>query len=290
VDKEHRRRIKSELIKAGVTSYGLLKDESRHLYKIIHQDEHIEAVVYGRFQLDSVMLIATDKRIIYFDKKPFFSIEDEVPYDMVSGVSHGQVGIFATVTLHTRVGNYMIKYANTKASENFVKYIEKHRLEPMKSVERKPPKIKKPKGAMLTSAAEKFLNNHEVGTLSSIDRTGNIHGAVVYYYGPIDGELYIVTKGETQKAHNIMANKQVALTVYDEDKLQTVQLQGLASLEPDPKMKKKIMNELIEPKMIKAEDRQPPVTKIDGGAYTFIKITPTNIKFYDYKFKEITGV
>jgi uncharacterized protein YhbP (UPF0306 family) len=288
VDKNHRRRIKDELTKAGVTSYGLIKDESRHLYKIIHQEEHIQAVVYGRFQLDSVMLVATDKRVIFFDKKPFFSTEDEVPYDMVSGVSHGQVGLFATVTLHTRVGDYTVKYANPKNAASFVKYIEKRRME-LNETPAKPKTAKKPTGALLTSASENFLKNHEVGTLSTVDRAGNIHGAVVYYYGPVDGYLYISTKSETQKAHNIMANKQVALTVFDEETMQTVQLQGLASLETTAKTKRQIVAELIQPKMLRREEKQPPVTKIDGGSYMFIKITPTNIKFYDYKFKELEG-
>ena len=279
MDKKHRQRIKRELIEAGVTSYGLLKDESRHLYKIIHQDEHICAVVYGRFQLDSVMLVATDKRVIFFDKKPFFSTEDEVPYDMVSDVSHGQVGMFATVTLHTRVGDYTIKYANPINARIFVKYIEKHRLEPINSNGQQPSSYKKPKCSLITSAAETFLKNHELGTLSTIDKAGNIHGSVVYYYGPLNKFLYIITKAKTQKAHNIMVNKQVGFTVYDEKSLQTVQIQGLASLEPDVKMKRKLMAKLIQSKMLRPEDKQPSMTKIDGGSYTFIKIAPTNVKF-----------
>lgn len=288
----HQKRVREELIKAKVTSYGLLKHESWHLHKLIHQDEHIKAVVYGRRGVDSVMLVATDKRIIFFDKKPYLTDSDELPYDMVSGVDYGSSGIFSTVTLHTRVKDYRIKYASPASSRKFVEYIEKFRLESddysQKETGEKPAK-KKSSSALLTSATQDFLKKHEVATLASVDKTGNIHGAVVYYYAPSNDSLYIATKANTQKTHNIIANKQVAITVYDKESLQTVQMQALAFLETDPDMKREIMREIIQPRIHGPEEKQPPISKIDGGLYTFIRIEPTNVKFYDYKFKEIKG-
>jgi hypothetical protein len=131
-DYKHKERIRQELIKAKVTTYGMLRNESRNLYKIIHQDEHIRAVVYGRKSIDAVMLVATNRRVIFFDQKPALASEDEIPYDMVSGVTHGQIGLFATVVLHTRVGDYKIKFASPPSARKFVRYIEKHRLESSK--------------------------------------------------------------------------------------------------------------------------------------------------------------
>lgn len=125
----HKQRVKDELIKAGMTGYGLLKHEGRNVHKIIHDSEHIRAVVYGRAGVDSVILIATDRRVIYFDKKPYLSDEDEIPYDMVGGVTHGETGLFATITLHTRIGDYTIRFASPNCVRIFVKYIERRRLE-----------------------------------------------------------------------------------------------------------------------------------------------------------------
>lgn len=301
MEDKHKRRVRQELIEAGVSMYGLLKHESRTLHKIIHQDENIQAVVYGRSpKWDGVMLIATNRRVMFYDRKPLSSIEDEISYDMIGGVTHGQVGIWATVVLHTRLGDYKVRYANPGCAAKFSDYIEEHRIEkfdemglqlfpiPKSSANNHTPEKPREQNRVLSSsAAEIFLKSRDTGILSTIDKTGRIHGAAVYYYGPHDGSIYIVTKSGTQKAYNIVANKQVALTVYDGRELQTVQLQGLASMETDEAPKRKVMKELIEPKMKKTPEKQPPITKIDKGAYVIIKIVPTDVKFYDYKLKEL---
>jgi len=117
-----------ELSKAGVTTYGLLKSESRYLRHVLHENEHIQAVVYGQHHNSSAMLIATDERIIYLDKKLMAVFMDEVTYDVVSGVELDIHTFFATVTLHTAVTNYVIRYANIRCADNFVDYIEEQRL------------------------------------------------------------------------------------------------------------------------------------------------------------------
>lgn len=121
---EHSKRINRELIQAGVTIYGLLKAESRYLPKVIHDDEHIEAVIYGQHHDSSAMLVATDHRIIYLDKKPIATFIDEVTYDVVSGIELEVHTLFATVTLHTAVANYEIRYVNIRCADTFTRFIE----------------------------------------------------------------------------------------------------------------------------------------------------------------------
>lgn len=72
--KLHRQRVISELKNAGMTTYGTMKMETEKLPSIIHDDEHIGGVVYGRTtgeKIGSAMIIATDKRVIFLDVKPF---------------------------------------------------------------------------------------------------------------------------------------------------------------------------------------------------------------------------
>ena len=69
-------RIKAEMIKVGVTSYGLKKTTTKMLIDFIDKDEHIGGVVYGRegaklLESNSVMLAATNKRLIYLNHEPF---------------------------------------------------------------------------------------------------------------------------------------------------------------------------------------------------------------------------
>ena len=129
VTAEHTARIKQELRQAGVTRYGLLKGESRHLPRIIHPDEHIHGAIYGRAKEGSIMLVATDRRVIILDWKPLFTNTDEITYDVVSGVKMGSQGIFTSVTLHTRIKDYALKFVNFKCADRFVDYIEERRLE-----------------------------------------------------------------------------------------------------------------------------------------------------------------
>lgn len=117
-------RIKRQLRDLGVSTVARLSMEGRYLPHIIHPDEHIKGLVYGKTDEGFAMLIATDKRAIYLDKKPLFVNEDEITYDIVAGVSYGHIGPGATVTLHTRIKDYTIQTINGKSVENFINAIE----------------------------------------------------------------------------------------------------------------------------------------------------------------------
>src|ERR1017187_2658411 len=110
---KHQARIKDELIKVGVSSYGLSKMSSHYLPQIIHEDEHIKGCVYGRGIHGRAMLVATDKRVIYLDRKPMYTSTDELTYDVVGGVRRETQALFSAVELHTRLGNYSLRYVNS---------------------------------------------------------------------------------------------------------------------------------------------------------------------------------
>ena len=124
----HVERVRMELMQAGATLYGLLKAESRYLPHVIHPDEHVYAVVYGHHNSSLAMLIATDRRVIYLDKKPMATFMDEVTYDVVSGVELDIHTFFATVTLHTAVKNYVMRYVNIHCADKFTSFIEEQRV------------------------------------------------------------------------------------------------------------------------------------------------------------------
>lgn len=125
----HSQRIREELKYLGVACYGLLTLESRYLPHVIDYDESIRGVVYGWLKGDVVMLVATDRRVIFLDKKPLFVNEDEITYDAVSGVKFSHVGFFTTVTLHTKVRDYTTRSLNEHSARTFVAYIEMRRIE-----------------------------------------------------------------------------------------------------------------------------------------------------------------
>ncbi len=124
VEKAHRRRVFKELRQAGMSRFALQRMESRYLPKLIHPAETIGGVVYGMSPEGYAMLVATDIRVMFLDRKPLFTKEDEVTFDVVSGVSFNFGGIGASVTLHTRIQDFTIRTFNKACAERFVEYIE----------------------------------------------------------------------------------------------------------------------------------------------------------------------
>lgn len=281
-------RVHDELIAAGVTKHGLHKDEAKHLPNIINEDEHIMAAVNGRTDLGSVMLVATDKRVLYIDSKPFYNTVDELTYDVVSGVMHHSQGLYAQVVLHTRVGEYNLRFVNLKQARRFVSYLESKRLtvlNPQKVADGgqaaviDTPSMKK---FVLNKATRLFLQTHSLGVLSTADRTGEVYGAVVYYVVDADDNIYILTKSDTQKARNVTAHHQAALTIYDEFELKTLQIRGLANHESSQEVKDRVTKLVTAPKQFGNRVAKPPVIKLNAGMFVAIKLIITDASLFEY--------
>lgn len=287
VSTAHQQRIKKELAAAGMTAYGQFKMTSRHLPKVIEEDEHIGGVVYGHCGIGLAMLVATDRRVIYLERRPMFTSMDDISYDVVAGVQFIDAGVFPALNLHTRMGNYRLTYVNPRCAGAFEKYIE-HRIEhkPLPKVAKEQqeeasesPKHKNP----MTADARKFLQSRDVAVLSTTDRTGNIEGVVIYYILGTDDRLYMLTKSDTAKAHNMMANHEVALTVFDADEARTAQIGGYAEIEADLETKRNIFDRLVRPSDYGGESSMPPLTQLNAGGFIAFRITPTFVKYTDYK-------
>ena len=103
--------------------------EVHYLPKVIHPNENIIGAVYGHSRNGFAIILATDKRIIFLDKKPLYVVEDEITYGVVSGVSFGHAGIGSTVILHTRIKDYKFQTLNKQCAKGFVKAIEERCVE-----------------------------------------------------------------------------------------------------------------------------------------------------------------
>lgn len=295
MDAQHKQRIKAELRAAGASSYGLMKFASRYLPNVIHHDEHIMAAVYGRrknstglLNFSSGMLVATEKRAIYLDHKPGFTTVDEISYDVVSGVRKDSNGLATTVTLHSRIGDYTIRFANIRGADKFVRYIDTQHIEASaanRAAGTYQSGTTAPAAKPLNGKALKFLKQQNIGVLSTVDRTGKVHGAVLYYYVNDKNNICILTKSATQKARDMFVNNQVALTVYDASSAQTVQLTGQATVVADPATRQQIFEQLITPRAYANGVQMPPVTTIHEEGYVALIITPIDAKYTDFLAK-----
>lgn len=115
-------RIKS----LGLSRIALTRWEPLHLYGYLHPYEKVYGVVYGKTEDGGrALLAATNARILYIDRNGFLTTMDEIPFDMVSGVSYTRNGIFGiAVTLHTRTKDYSLVCYKALPAENFVNFIE----------------------------------------------------------------------------------------------------------------------------------------------------------------------
>jgi len=127
---KHKEQIHAELLELGAVPYDLWLPETHALPLIIHPNEHITGIVYGRYhqedghQVGRGALVATNTRILLIDKKPLFIRCDEVTYEVVSGVTYTTLGFVGTVTLHTRIGAISVRTFNQKCAESFVESVE----------------------------------------------------------------------------------------------------------------------------------------------------------------------
>ena len=126
---KHHARVIEELKLLGASFYGQTMMEARYLPSVIHPDEHLEGVVYGWQSVGIVMMVATDRRVLFIDKKPLYVRDDEISYASVRGVSHAHKILLTTVVLHTQVDDFVINTFNQKSVRHFVKALERHSLE-----------------------------------------------------------------------------------------------------------------------------------------------------------------
>lgn len=296
---DHIKRIQDELKAVGTSAYGKIKFATKYLPKIIHPDEHIRGAIYGRYKEGSGilgysagMLVATDHRILFLDHKPGFTSMDELTYEAVVGVKHVSSGISSTVTVHTRMGDYVIRYANSSGVHDFIEYVEKRRLDTSeKATERvdedehivERPEFKEPSG--ITPEAIEFLLQHDLGVLSTMSRTGSIHGSAVYYHMDTENRLYIVTKAGTQKARDMFAQQQIAFTVFDANTAQTAQIQADSEVISDPAERQYLLERFLQPKEYGGKKLPMPITTIHEDGYVVIRLNPTDVKYSDYKAK-----
>lgn len=135
--------VKAELRRRGAVAYNMWLPETHYLPNLLHRDEHIMGSVYGRFDRGPNnkgrgVLVATDQRVLFIDKKPLFLHVDELTYMIIGGVTFTRIGSFmGYVTVHSRLGDYMLRTFNLKNAANFVDYIE------TKCLQQEPPEASK---------------------------------------------------------------------------------------------------------------------------------------------------
>jgi general stress protein 26 len=135
----------------------------------------------------------------------------------------------------------------------------------------------------------RYIDEHPVVVLSTLDDYNRPYGAVVY---AVSGDhqtkmhLYFITKSDTAKFHNIQARPAVSITNYDEADVSTLQAQGHAEVEHDPRVIDMVMKQLTRTHAHAAE-WLPPIAKLRAGPYVLVGITVSYARIGEFKGKPI---
>lgn len=131
----------------------------------------------------------------------------------------------------------------------------------------------------LFTHATTFLRSNRLGVLSTISRsTSQPQSAVVYYLFDA-GSIYFVSDYKSKKITNIRSSTQVALCIFDEPHLITMQIEGQAQEVQEENIKIEIPKKIL--KVIKSIEHQtatyelPPVVLLSAeGSMTVVRIFP----------------
>lgn len=275
--RQHILKIEKELRNVGIKTYGLMKSETKELPHILSENETIKGCIYGQYKGGSGMMVATNKRLIFLDKKPMHLLMEEMTYESIVDIGADWQPFFSKVTVNARAEKYVFKYVNSRCARIFVRYLETAVLGMPKETESAAAPTKKSLLSTPVAATQEeslFLAGHSVCVVSTVGTNGYPYGATMFYFADqSENTIRLVTRSETETARNLLRNKKVALTITDMELLATMHILGVAELDTSPKKGYEILQQLIKGHASLPKNVLPPVTQITQGAYVIFSIT-----------------
>jgi len=128
-----------------------------------------------------------------------------------------------------------------------------------------------------------FLQDHPLGTLSTISQTQKPELAAVYFITRKDFSCLFVTKVGTRKFKNITAHPSGSLLSYSEDLLYSVEVAGEVEIIKDTLEVAKAIESFQE--VASARHAQywiPPVSQLQAGQYAVCKLVPAAVHIHSY--------
>ena len=119
-----------------------------------------------------------------------------------------------------------------------------------------------------------WLREQELCVFSSLDATGAPMSATVAFSVTVDGNLIVGTDENSRKSKNIDRDGRVAMTITDQNRRITVQLQGMAK-----KIPQEVFERTYEQEHYRLRPKSLPFKDEPGQCH--ILITPYHIKYSD---------
>lgn len=133
-----------------------------------------------------------------------------------------------------------------------------------------------------------YIDRNPAAVLGTIGQDGP-HGTVIYVISASHGTLCFVTKNQTKKYQNILANPSVCLTFFNDKESTTLQVAGKAYVADNSQGLKEIVIDKVTKAHAIMSDWLPPVIKIQNGDYAVIGIDVTYARLSDYGGADSNG-
>lgn len=131
-------------------------------------------------------------------------------------------------------------------------------------------------------AVSNFIKQHPVGVLATASKQGEPHAAAVYFVSDDSRCIYFLTKEDTQKHRNLQENPRAAVTIYDAQTLETLQIEAKAEVLPDVSQFLDLYNRILKASSRTTTSERPPVSKLNAGDYFMYKLIPSSLRLADY--------
>ncbi len=117
------RSIKSQLSRLKLHFWIFGRAEIKELRKIMEPSEVIRHCTHGYYHGGSGLLVATNKRLMLIDKRPFYLNLEEMNYEFIRDVRYEQKFLQATLHVRTGVKNLVFRSVSDAHLKQIQQYV-----------------------------------------------------------------------------------------------------------------------------------------------------------------------
>lgn len=128
-----------------------------------------------------------------------------------------------------------------------------------------------------------YIDDHPIGVVSTINEDGTLHAATVYIFTASHHTVCFMTRNKTHKFQNIMSRPNVALTIFDQHDVSTLQASGKAFEATDQHLLDMFKQQMEKMHAMRA-DAMPPIEKLtQAGDFVLVGIELLKARLAEYQ-------
>lgn len=116
--------IKSQINSLSSTEKFFGRREIKELPNVLWPDEKLENIIQGFYNGGNGILVATNKRLVFVDKKMIFGIRvEDFPYDRITNIKYETSLLYGKLTIYTAAKKAVIDQVTKSSVRSFGDWI-----------------------------------------------------------------------------------------------------------------------------------------------------------------------